>query len=368
MKTYLVGGYVRDRLLQKAGFPISPSDRDWVVVGASPEDMVDAGYLPVGKDFPVFLHPETHEEFALARTERKIGMGYHGFSFYTSPNITLEEDLRRRDLTINAMAEDESGRIIDPYGGQKDLTSHVLRHVSEAFAEDPVRILRVARFAARFPTFTVAPETMCLMKKMVQNGEADALVKERIWAELEKGFQELAPHRLISVMTKCGLWKKLFPLLSMAESNFLALEKKEVFARLPLSERIALLTRNCSTQEEVQASLERVKTPKVIVHFAMTFWLIAHYPVNVNDATNLATLYLQTDALRKPERFISAIRLMTFLTGNSIWGAIENYFPAWRDIDFARIQEASVNASGGAMGKVIRAIRLEQLHRAINQA
>lgn len=366
MKTYLVGGYVRDRLLQKAGFSVSPSDRDWVVVGATPEAMLSAGYLPVGKDFPVFLHPETHEEFALARTERKIGVGYHGFSVYTSPEITLEEDLRRRDLTINAIAEDEAGKVIDPYGGQKDLASHVLRHVSDAFAEDPVRILRVARFAARLPAFGVAPETMCLMKKMVQNGEADALVKERIWAELEKGFQEVSPQRLIAVLKECGLWEKLFPPLFFADLDFAALEKKDTFAHLPLNERIALLMRNCSSQEDAQTLLDQVRAPKVLVQFATIFWLVAHYQVKIEEASNLATLFQQADALRKPERFLSALHLMTFLTEDGVWNSVENYFPAWRDIDPARVAEASTKVSGSAMGEVIRTMRLKQLQRAID--
>jgi len=171
MQTYVVGGAVRDRLL---GLPVV--DRDYVVVGATPEDMLAQGYQPVGKDFPVFLHPETHAEYALARTERKAGPGYKGFKVYAAPEVTLEADLLRRDLTINAIAEDEHGGLIDPYGGQRDLAARLFRHVSAAFAEDPVRILRVARFAARFTDFSVAPETNALMRQMVDNGEVDALV------------------------------------------------------------------------------------------------------------------------------------------------------------------------------------------------
>ena len=178
MKTYLVGGAVRDSLMGFAG-----ADRDWVVVGGTPEALVAQGYQPVGKDFPVFLHPNTHEEYALARTERKTARGYHGFAIHASPEVTLEEDLARRDLTINAIAQD-GDTLIDPYGGQRDITAKVLRHVTEAFREDPVRILRLARFAARFPDFTVAPETMTLMREMVAEGEVDALVSERVWQEL----------------------------------------------------------------------------------------------------------------------------------------------------------------------------------------
>ena len=206
MKTYVVGGAVRDRLL---GEPVN--DRDWVVTGASPRDMLDAGYLSVGKDFPVFLHPRTHEEYALARTERKTGPGYHGFEVYAAPDVTLEDDLVRRDLTINAIAQDADGTLIDPYGGRRDLAAKVLRHVSAAFVEDPVRILRLARFAARWPDFTVAPETTALMRTMVEAGEVDALVAERVWQELSRGLMERAPARMFDVLRSVGALKKLIP-------------------------------------------------------------------------------------------------------------------------------------------------------------
>ena len=206
MRIYAVGGAVRDELL---GLPVQ--DRDYVVVGATPQDMLAQGYLPVGKDFPVFLHPQTREEYALARTERKAGRGYKGFTVYASPEVTLEEDLLRRDLTINAMARDEDGRFIDPQGGQSDLLGKVLRHVSAAFAEDPVRILRVARFAARFPEFSVAPETLALMRAMVDNGEADHLVPERVWQELSRGLMAEKPSRMFQVLRECGALAGLMP-------------------------------------------------------------------------------------------------------------------------------------------------------------
>lgn len=205
-QTFLVGGAVRDRLL---GLPVQ--DRDWVAVGASPQALLAAGYQPVGKDFPVFLHPQTHEEVALARTERKTAAGYHGFAFHAAPDVTLEQDLARRDLTINAMAQDESGHVIDPYGGQRDLAARVLRHVSPAFAEDPVRILRLARFAARFADFTVAPETVALMRTMVSAGEVDALVAERVWQELSRGLMEARPSRMFEVLREAGALHKLLP-------------------------------------------------------------------------------------------------------------------------------------------------------------
>ncbi len=206
MKMWMVGGAVRDALL---GLPVN--DRDWVAVGATPQEMVDAGYTPVGKDFPVFLHPQTKEEVALARTERKSAPGYRGFTIHADASVTLEEDLLRRDLTINAMARDEHGAVIDPYGGQRDLRDKALRHVSPAFAEDPVRILRVARFAARFSDFSIAPETNALMQQMVANGEVDALVPERVWQELSRGLMERTPSRMFEVLRGCGTLAKLLP-------------------------------------------------------------------------------------------------------------------------------------------------------------
>jgi tRNA nucleotidyltransferase (CCA-adding enzyme) len=228
MKIYLVGGAVRDALL---GFAVK--DRDWVVVGASPELLLQKGFIPVGKDFPVFLHPRTHEEFALARTERKTAPGYHGFQMHAAPDVTLEDDLARRDLTINSIAalasctdlvgqldikistnpQDWIGQdlLVDPYGGKKDLTNKVFRHVTDAFREDPVRILRVARLAARFPDFTVAPETQALMRDMVAMGEADALVAERVWQELAKGLMEKTPSRMFDVLRDCGALERLLP-------------------------------------------------------------------------------------------------------------------------------------------------------------
>lgn len=196
MKIYTVGGAVRDTIM---GLPVH--DRDYVVVGSTVEEMLSLGFTPVGKEFPVFLHPETKQEYALARTEKKVAPGYRGFVFHASPDVTLEEDLLRRDLTINAMAMSEEGEIIDPFGGRRDIENRVFRHVSEAFAEDPVRILRLARFAARFRDFSVAPETMELMKKMVTDGEVDALVPERVWKELSQGLMESMPSRMIRSCT-----------------------------------------------------------------------------------------------------------------------------------------------------------------------
>ncbi len=208
METYLVGGAIRDELL---GRPVT--ERDWVVVGATPDAMTERGYKPVGRDFPVFLHPETREEYALARTERKTGPGYRGFVVHAAPDVTLEDDLRRRDLTINAIARTPDGEIIDPWGGRDDLERRVLRHVSPAFAEDPVRILRVARFAARFADhgFTVAPETLALMREMVAAGEADALVAERVWQETRGALVEDRPEVFIETLRECGALARVYP-------------------------------------------------------------------------------------------------------------------------------------------------------------
>ena len=208
MQVYLVGGAVRDRLLGR-----EVSERDWVVVGATPGELERAGFIPVGRDFPVFLHPKTKEEHALARLERKVAPGYRGFTTEFSPDVKLEDDLRRRDLTINAMAQDSAGNIVDPYGGQRDLEARLLRHVSEAFAEDPVRILRVARFAARYAPlgFQIADETLALMRQMVADGEANALVAERVWTETEKALGEPCPDVFISALRECRALKVIYP-------------------------------------------------------------------------------------------------------------------------------------------------------------
>jgi len=216
MQIHLVGGAVRDALL---GLPVQ--DRDWVVVGATPQDLLAQGFTPVGKDFPVFLHPQTHEEYALARTERKTAPGYHGFAFHAAPDVRLEDDLVRRDITINAIASNpvsswaegqfDLKNLVDPYGGQRDLQAKVLRHVSPAFREDPVRILRVARFAARFADFSVAPETQTLMREMVASGEVDHLVAERVWQELARGLMEPKPSRMFAVLRDCGALARLLP-------------------------------------------------------------------------------------------------------------------------------------------------------------
>ena len=282
-----MGGAVRDELL---GLPVK--DRDYVVVGATPQEMERLGYKPVGRDFPVFLHPTTHEEHALARTERKSGRGYKGFTVHASPDVTLEEDLQRRDLTINAMAKSEDGTLIDPFGGKKDLESRVLRHVSEAFAEDPVRILRVARFAARFG-FEVAPQTMALMKRMVVSGETDYLVPERVWQEFAKGLMEREPQRMFQVLEDCGLRQKLAPEIPSVPKLEGTLAQRFAMLAWPLKE------------SEAQALCDRLKVPGEVRELA----LLACRNRLALRASRLATpealleLLKRTDAFRRPERF-----------------------------------------------------------------
>jgi tRNA nucleotidyltransferase (CCA-adding enzyme) len=335
MQVYLVGGAVRDRLLGRA-----VSERDWVVVGATPAGLERAGYLPVGRDFPVFLHPKTKEEHALARLERKVAPGYRGFTTEFSPDVTLEDDLRRRDLTINAMAEDSAGNIVDPYGGRRDLDARLLRHVSDAFVEDPVRILRVARFAARYAPlgFRVADDTLALMRKMVEDGEANALVAERVWTETEKALVEPCPDVFVSVLRDCGALRVVYPeidaLFGVAQNakwhpeidtgihQLLAL-REAVKLGGGLAARFAVLMHDLGkgvTPAEilpahhghedagvalVEQLCTRVRVPNHLRELAV---LMSRYHTHVHRAFELrADTLLKTlescDALRRPERF-----------------------------------------------------------------
>ena len=333
MKTYVVGGAVRDRLL---GLPVQ--DHDHVVVGATPEDMLARGFRPVGKDFPVFLHPETHEEYALARTERKTAPGYKGFVFHAAADVTLEQDLARRDLTINAIAEAEEGTLVDPFGGRADLAARVLRHVGPAFAEDPVRVLRVARFAARFADFHVAEETLALMRQMTQNGEIDHLVPERVWQELARGLMEARPSRMLAVLRECGALAKILPELDRlfgvpqpAEhhpeidtgAHILRVVDQAAARHYPLPVRFAALLHDLGKgatphaewphhhgHEATGAALaetvsERLRAPADCRDLAV---LAAREHGVIHDAAQLrpatvVRLLERADALRRPERF-----------------------------------------------------------------
>jgi tRNA nucleotidyltransferase (CCA-adding enzyme) len=306
-KVYEVGGAVRDRLL---GRPVQ--DRDFVVVGATPEAMERAGFKPVGSDFPVFLHPETHDEYALARTERKSGRGYKGFTVHASPDVTLEEDLARRDLTINAIAADADGKIIDPYGGVSDLQHGILRHVSEAFVEDPVRLLRIARFVARYG-FRIAPETEALLRTMVANGEVDALVPERVWQELSKGLMEPAPVRMLDALDHVGALARILPeWCGVAQVRVKEALVAAVSKNLPLTARFALLFIGASEQA-VAAGSVRLRAPTECVDLAL---MLQRHGDAVRAATNadaeaLVALLQQLDPYRRPERF--ALLLDTLL-------------------------------------------------------
>ena len=342
MQIYMVGGAVRDQLL---GLPVN--DRDWVVVGATPEQMQALGYLPVGKDFPVFLHPETREEYALARTERKTAPGYKGFAFHTAQDVTLEQDLARRDLTINSIAESAgltvAGSLFDPYNGQKDLQDRFLRHVTDAFREDPVRILRVARFAARFTDFSIAPETMALMREMVEDGEVDALVPERVWQELSRGLMEAQPSRMLTVLRDCGALQRLLPEVARlwgvpqradyhpeVDTGIHLMMVLDMAARLaaPLPVRFACLTHDLGKgttptdvlprhigHEERSARLlkglaERLRVPTECRELAD---VVAREHGNIHRSENLAAaatvrLLERCDAIRKPQRFAQVLQ------------------------------------------------------------
>ena len=333
MRIFTVGGAVRDELL---GLPVQ--DRDYVVVGASPEDMLARGFRPVGKDFPVFLHPQTHEEYALARTERKAGHGYTGFAFHAAPDVRLEDDLARRDLTINAIARADDGTLTDPFGGLKDLKARVLRHVGPAFVEDPVRILRVARFAARFTDFSLAPETLDLMRQMVASGEVDHLVAERVWQELAKGLMEDRPSRMIAVLRECGALSRLLPELDRLfgvpqradfhpeiDTGVHVLMALDHAARqgYALAVRFAVLLHDLGKGETLAADLPRhpghearsvslaesvcarLRTPAECRDLAR---LVARYHGDIRRgpllrAATIATLLENADALRRPQRF-----------------------------------------------------------------
>lgn len=335
MKTYLVGGAVRDKLLG-----ISVKDNDWVVTGATADEMLQQQFTAVGKDFPVFLHPDTHEEYALARTERKVSVGYHGFKFDAESNVTLEEDVKRRDLTINALAEDDEGNIIDYVGGQADLKNRILRHVSPAFAEDPVRILRIARFAARFSNlgFKVADETMQLMIEMVKQGEVDALVAERVWQETVRALGEPSPDVFIEVLRECGALKVLFPEINRlfgvpqpeehhpeidtGVHTMMVLQQACILSDDPTIRFAALthdLGKGTSPKEElphhygheergfylVKELCNRYRIPN---KFRQLAEITARYHTHVHRAfevkpKTLLKVFNKTDAFRKPERF-----------------------------------------------------------------
>ena len=412
MKIYQVGGAVRDALL---GLPVH--DRDWLVVGGTPEAMVAQGFTPVGRDFPVFLHPQTHEEYALARTERKSGHGYQGFTVYTSPDVTLEEDLARRDLTINAIAApvDWTGAegIFDPYHGVADLQAKVLRHVTEAFAEDPVRILRVARFAARFTDFSVAPETMALMQAMVQAGEVAHLVPERVWQEISRGLMQAQPERMFAVLRACGALAVLLPELDRLWGvpqradyhpevdtglHTMLVLGQAVQQQAPLAVRWACLVHDLGKgttpadvlprhigHEQRGAKLvrqvgERWRVPRDCTELAE---LVAYEHGNIHRSLDLSPaavlrLLQRCDALRKPERFAQALWACE-CDARGRWGFEDAAYP-----QRARLQQAlavvlgvatgpiaagavAAGKKGAAIGQAVDAVRVQALAATLNK-
>ncbi|MBT8592554.1 polynucleotide adenylyltransferase [Polynucleobacter paneuropaeus] len=317
MKTYAVGGAIRDTLM---GIPAH--DIDYVVVGATAEEMVAEGFRPVGKDFPVFLHPATQAEYALARTERKTGTGYKGFVFHADPSVTLEQDLERRDLTINAMAQELSengewvGPIIDPFNGQEDLAKKILRHVSDAFTEDPLRLLRVARFAARFPEFIVADETLLAIKAIVRSGELAALSSERIWQELARGLTATKPMRMFQVLLDAGAAKLLLP--SSLNAQLIDEQQRETLRKYlritppVLEERCAVVLMNLSATE-IRAWSEAVKMPNEVRDFSEIFSelkrLLKHRGEKKSSASEILAWFNRADVWRKPERAMMVLTL-----------------------------------------------------------
>nr|WP_304412127.1 tRNA CCA-pyrophosphorylase [Pusillimonas sp. T7-7] len=295
---YIVGGAVRDALL---GLPAG--DRDWVVVGATPEQMSSRGFIPVGGDFPVFLHPRSKEEYALARTERKSGRGYKGFTFYTGADVTLEADLQRRDLTINAIAQAPDGRLIDPLGGQRDLQQRILRHVGHAFIEDPVRLLRLARFAARFHEFSIAPETLALARQLVQDGEVDALVPERVWREVAKGLMVPQAGRMFQVLADTGALSRVLPGLCWNEQPLSAELVCAAHNNLSLAARFALV---CRLSDDPQSVARHVKAPGECQDYARLLPIMLDH-VDADEAPAWLELIERCDAFRKPDRFLALL-------------------------------------------------------------
>lgn len=411
LNSYVVGGAVRDALL---GLPVK--DRDHVVIGATPEQMKALGFVAVGKDFPVFLHPDTHEEYALARTERKTAPGYTGFAFHAAPDVTLEQDLQRRDLTINAIAQHADGTLVDPYGGRDDLQNRVFRHVSAAFAEDPVRILRMARFAARFVDFKVAPETQALMRQMVSSGEVDALVPERVWQELSRGLMEGKPSRMFEVLRECGALARILPELdALAGVPQPAQHHPEIdtFVHvmmvvdlaakrgLPLPVRFAALVHDLGKGDtdpaewprhiahearsvaRVDALAKRLKLPNDVKELSL---MTAREHGNVARAqemraNTIVRLFERCDAFRKPARFAAMLEASECdARGRS--GFEDRPFPQAELLQHALAAAQAVNAGEVAAGVMqlapdkpsekiavaVHAARVAAVERAMHQA
>nr|WP_228255714.1 tRNA CCA-pyrophosphorylase [Pollutimonas thiosulfatoxidans] len=362
LDVYIVGGAVRDELL---GLP--DSDRDWVVVGATPEAMSRRGFIPVGGDFPVFLHPKTKEEYALARTERKSGRGYKGFTFHTGVDVTLEDDLQRRDLTVNAIARAPDGRLIDPLDGQADILAKVLRHVGRAFVEDPVRLLRLARFAARFHDFTIAPETLTLARQLVQDGEVDALVPERVWQEVAKGLMTQHPGRMFQVLAATGALPRVTPGLNFDEATLTPELEAAAQAGLGLAPRFALV---CRLSEAPQDIGRHLRAPGECQDYARLLPGVLDAlhdddaPTEANaSASQLRWLDLmeRCDAMRKPARFLELIDTAACVDSLSVnASAWQQRVQALRSIDAGAIAQ-NLQGEPQRIKQAMREARLQAL-------
>lgn len=356
LEVYIVGGAVRDELLGRTA-----GDRDWVVVGSSPDEMIVRGFIPVGADFPVFLHPSTKEEYALARTERKSGKGYKGFTFYAGRDVTLEDDLRRRDLTVNAMARTPNGELIDPLGGAADLRNKLLRHVGPAFEEDPVRILRLARFAARFFDFEIAPETIALCRRMVELGEADALVPERVWQEVSRGLMSEKPSRMFEVLTQCQALDVVMPGFVYNDQLGDQLNQAAGSDSLPAMYALAM-----SLSPQRRALAQRLRAPGDCAQWAELLpiiesacaqsmaWATDDWPENA-----LATIE-RADAIRRPERLSSLLEVAGHLVQcpTARW---QDVLTAARSIDAGAIAKPLQTQGANVIAAAVRKARLEAI-------
>ena len=359
-RVYLVGGAVRDKLLAR---PIK--ERDWVVIGATAKDLLQQGYKPVGKHFPVFLHPQTKEEYALARTERKVSPGYTGFTFNSSPKITLEEDLARRDLTINAIAEDEYGRLIDPYHGQQDLQAKVLRHVSLAFLEDPVRILRVARFTARLGHlgFSVAKETNTLMQTMVKNGEVNTLVAERVWQEWYKALGEKDPAMFLQVLSDCGGLAVLFPEIAAHYQDALRMLVMVANTNDQVNIRFAA-TLLVLSLEQIERVCKRFHVPGDFRQLALLAKQYLSLLLKVKNAEQYLSLLERLDAFRRPKHLIELLKLATALGyEKKLLETVEKVYMLAKQVSAKAFLQQGV--SGKALGVAIHHERLQRLQTVI---
>ena len=378
LQVYIVGGAVRDALL---GLPAG--DRDWVVVGATPELMVARGFIPVGGDFPVFLHPTSKEEYALARTERKSGRGYKGFTFYTGAEVTLEEDLKRRDLTVNAIAQSLAGELFDPLEGVKDLQAKILRHVGPAFEEDPVRILRLARFMARFTDFVVASETLLLCRKMVASGEVDALVAERVWQELARGLLSAQPSRMLGLLAEVGAASRIMPELVLS-ARVQTLVDRVAQQGLPLASRYAVLC--LQTGEQLKALATRLRVPSECADMARLLPLVSgamlhlskmlsqgtgvvsgaaiaprglHHVANAPECADaILSLFETCDALRKPERFEALLQTAGCVDEQVF--ALREVWQSWLQIVLA-VDAGAAARSASAPDQIKQRVRAARL-------